>query len=172
MTVAVTGTGICVGVGELAVASDPGSELVIYGLGSCVGVAVHDAVAGVGGLLHALLPYASLDPARARANPAVFVDTGIEALLAAAGAAGAVAGRLRVTAAGGAHMAGFDHFRVGERNVAAMSACLDERGLRPDATDLGGAVTRTLRLQVATGVVRLQGANGARVLSTGVAGSR
>lgn len=172
MTVAATGTGICVGVGELAAASDPGSELVIYGLGSCVGVAVHDAVAGVGGLLHALLPNASLDPARARANPAVFVDTGIEALLAAVCAAGAVPARLRVAVAGGAHMAGFDHFRVGERNVAAMTTGLGERGLHPEATDLGGTLTRTLRLQVGTGVVRVQGADGARVLSTGVGGSR
>lgn len=160
-------SGVGVGVGELVVTTDRRRELVIYGLGSCVGVAVHDAAAGVGGLLHALLPDTSIDPERARADPAVFVDSGVEALLAAAVAAGANPGRLRVAAAGGAHMSGIDHFRVGERNTAALLASLGSAGLVPDATDMGGVATRTLRLDVASGTVRVQRGDSSRVLSAG-----
>ena len=54
-----------VGIAQMKVSADPGDELVAYALGSCLGVAVHDPVARVGGLLHAMLPLSSYEPPRA-----------------------------------------------------------------------------------------------------------
>lgn len=153
-----------VGVGEIGVVTDASAELVIYGLGSCVGVAVLDPEAGVGGLLHALLPDASFDPGRADAEPAVFVDTGIDALLEAVVRAGAAAQRLHVVAAGGARTPGFAHFEVGQRNVAALRTSLAGRDLGLEASDLGGAGARTMRVNVGGGTVTVLRGGDARLL--------
>jgi chemotaxis receptor (MCP) glutamine deamidase CheD len=91
-----------VGIGELAVTNDPGVMLATYSLGACVGVTAYDPVAKAGGLLRALLPESRLDPARARECPALFVDTGIPALLRALAPYGAEPDRLCLCLAGGA----------------------------------------------------------------------
>jgi hypothetical protein len=74
---------LVVGMGELVVSADEGVTLVTYALGSCLGVAVYDPVARVGGMLHAMLPSSEVDPARAAALPALFVDTGVPELFRA-----------------------------------------------------------------------------------------
>ena len=40
----------------------PEDVLITYALGSCVGVAIYDPVARVGGLLHYMLPESAIDP--------------------------------------------------------------------------------------------------------------
>ncbi len=49
-----------VGVGDVNFATGDGG-LATYALGSCLGVAVHDPVAGVAGLLHVMLPSSAGD---------------------------------------------------------------------------------------------------------------
>ena len=70
-----------VGIGDMRVSKDAGDLLVTHGLGSCLGIAVHDPVSHVGGLLHAMLPTATLNPEKARLRPLMFVDTGMRELL-------------------------------------------------------------------------------------------
>jgi len=60
---------VIVGVGDCRVSNDPESMLVTYALGSCIAVMIHDSIAGVGGLLHFMLPESSLDRAKAEKNP-------------------------------------------------------------------------------------------------------
>ena len=45
-----------VGVADLKVSNNVDDRLLTYALGSCLGVAVYDPVAHVGGLLHVMLP--------------------------------------------------------------------------------------------------------------------
>ncbi|MFP4036903.1 MAG: chemotaxis protein CheD, partial [Desulfobacteraceae bacterium] len=71
---------ITVGVADMKVSSDPEVVLVTYSLGSCIGVAIHDAQAGVGGILHFMLPESSLDPEKSKKKPYMFADTGIAPL--------------------------------------------------------------------------------------------
>ena len=105
--------------GELCVTADRRALLRTFALGSCLGVAVHDPVAGVGGLLHAMMPDSSIDLPKAQAQPGMFIDTGIPALFRACYALGARKDRLVVRLAGGAsiHSAGDDPFRIGRRNL-------------------------------------------------------
>jgi len=44
-----------VGIGDVHVSDQPGDVLVAYGLGSCVGVVVHDPVMKAGGMAHVAL---------------------------------------------------------------------------------------------------------------------
>ena len=68
-----------VGISERSFSCTAGDLIVTHALGSCVGVAIHDPVAKVGGILHYMLPLSSLDLAKAQANPFMFGDSGIPA---------------------------------------------------------------------------------------------
>ena len=60
---------IVVGIGEFAVVDSPDATIVTHALGSCIAVCVWDQDAGVGGLLHFLLPESKLNPERAKRQP-------------------------------------------------------------------------------------------------------
>ena len=55
----------------------PGDVLVTHALGSCIGVAIYDPVAVVGGMLHFMLPDSSVNPQRAVESPWMFANVAI-----------------------------------------------------------------------------------------------
>ena len=59
---------IVVGIGEYAVADQPDATIVTHALGSCIAVCAWDPDAGVGGLLHFMLPTGSLSDAGGSGN--------------------------------------------------------------------------------------------------------
>ena len=65
---------IVVNIADMKIAYRP-NVLVTYALGSCVGVCLIDKVAGIGGMLHVMLPY-SKDAINIE-NKCKFADTGI-----------------------------------------------------------------------------------------------
>ncbi len=143
---------IIVGVSDMKVSNDLESILVTYSLGSCIGIAIYDRVARVGGLLHYLLPESSLDLEKAGKNPCMFADTGIPALFKAAYKFGAKKQRMKVIIAGGAQVMdpkGF--FNIGKRNDMAARKILHKNNVIIDYKDIGGSVNRTVRLAVKNG---------------------
>ena len=152
-------TPIVVGVGDCQVSADPQSVLVTYALGSCIAIMIHDPVAGVGGLLHFMLPESSLDRNKAEEKPYMFADTGIPLLFRGAYQLGADKRRLVVSAAGGAQMMDPQGvFNIGKRNHLSMRRILWKAGVLVHAEDIGGMSSRTVRLEVSTGRVLLRGA--------------
>ena len=148
-----------VGVAEMIVSQQRGEQLITYALGSCLGVAVHDGNAGVGGLLHVMLPQSSIDPERAKAQPSAFVDTGVPALFRECYRLGARKERMAVYVAGGASSGAEDrdHFQIGKRNLVALRRLLWKNGVLVRAEDVGGVLTaRTMQLDVGTGDVTLR----------------
>lgn len=159
---------IVVGMADCRVAADPGQVLATYALGSCIGLAVHDAKAGVGGLLHFMLPDSSIDPARSRQNPWMFADTGIPLLLEQVCARGASKRRLTVRAAGGASMMDQQNiFDIGRRNYLAMRKILWKAGVMVHGEAVGGGRSRTVRLEIDTGKFLIQEAGEVRELQAG-----
>ena len=71
---------ITVGMGDLQVSNDPAGVLVTYGLGSCIAVLVFDPVRRIAGMVHYMLPLASITPEKAKERPAMFGDTGVPLL--------------------------------------------------------------------------------------------
>ncbi len=141
-----------VGVGDMLVSNDVQANLVTYSLGSCVGVAIYDPVAKVGGLLHAMLPDSSINAERATSRPFMFVDTGLPAVFHAVYALGALKPRLKVKFAGGAEFLDEKKiFNIGQRNVEATLAMLLRNGVKLIASETGGHESRTIRLDLATG---------------------
>jgi chemotaxis protein CheD len=148
---------LVIGIGDCQVCNEASSTLVTYALGSCVAVIVHDPVAGVGGLLHFMLPESTLDPAKAEKNPFMFADTGIPLLFRTAYQLGAEKKRLVVTVAGGAQMMDTQGtFNIGKRNCLAMRKILWKAGVLVQAEHLGGMASRTVRLEIRTGKVMLR----------------
>ena len=141
-----------VGIADCRVSRDEGEVLVTYALGSCIAVAIFDPVARVGGLLHCMLPDSSMDRAKAYRNPFMFGDTGVAALLGEACGLGASRQRLIVRLAGGARMVdGPGIFNIGKRNHLAVRKTLWKAGILVHSEAVGGAVSRSLRLEISTG---------------------
>lgn len=150
-------TPIVVGIGDCAVTTNPEAELITYALGSCIAVAAIDRTVPVAGLLHFMLPEAALDAQLARLHPHRFADTGIPRLLEQLLAAGAHKRRLLIALIGGAQtMEDPGLFQIGKRNYLAARKLLWKAGFLIAAEAVGGAVSRTVRLEVAGGRLSVQ----------------
>src|SRR5688572_27024943 len=153
-----------IGVADCLTSADAAESLITYALGSCVAVVMYDPIAQVGGLLHFLLPDCSLDSTRGRSNPLVYADTGIPILLDRCLQIGARKSRLAVSVAGGANViADGGFFDIGRRNALSCRKALWKAGLLLRAEALGGAVSRSVRIDIATGKVWIKEAGGASV---------
>lgn len=151
---------IVIGIAEMAVSCAEADVLATYSLGSCLGVAVYDPALHLGGLIHCMLPAARVDPEQARALPALFVDTGVPRLLDALFQRGAHKARALVKVAGAANvLAVRDLFKIGERNVAALRAVLGKHELTIAAEDVGGHLSRAMRLEIGTGRLIVKSGN-------------
>ncbi len=147
---------VVVGVGDLAVSNSSAAMLSTYALGSCVGVIAYDPMMKCGGILHLMLPEASVSPQKAITQPAMFADTGLPLFFKALLGLKAERPRLNLFVAGGASViAGQDPFRIGERNVRATMDFVAANGLRVVHRDTGGNFNRTVHLELGTGNVSL-----------------
>ena len=159
---------IVVGMADCRIGDSPDQVVVTYALGSCIGLAVHDAQAKVGGLLHFMLPDSSIDRARGREKPWMFADTGIPLLLQQVCARGASKRRLIVRAAGGASMMDLENvFDIGRRNYLAMRKILWKSGVMVHGEAVGGVRSRTVRLEIGSGRFLIQEAGEVRELTAG-----
>ena len=142
-----------VGVADMKVASVAGDVLVTHALGSCLGVAVYDPVAVVGGLLHVMMPQASINPDKAKSNPFMFVDSGVPAFFQRLYAAGAAKARCVVMVAGGSNVNGGDNdrFAIGKRNYIILRKLFWKNGILVKAEEVGGTAPRTMYLEIGTG---------------------
>ena len=148
---------IVVGVSDMKVSNDADSTLVTYSLGSCIGVAVYDTVARVGGVLHYMLPDSNLDTHKAKKNPYMFADSGIPPLFKSAYKLGAKKQRMKVVIAGGAQVLdqqGF--FDIGKRNYMALRKIFWKNNVMIDYEDVGGNTNRTFKLSVNNGEIQVK----------------
>jgi chemotaxis protein CheD len=137
--------------GEYAFSGSAGDVLVSLGLGSCIALALLDRRAAVAGLAHVVLPAAE----GREGAPGKFADTAVPALLDAVVGLGARRTRLDAVLVGGASMFSFGGtgLDVGQRNDAAVREELARLRIPIAACETGGAKGRTVRVDVATGLV-------------------
>jgi chemotaxis protein CheD len=143
----------------MVVSKDPDDNIITHALGSCLGIAVHDPVARVGGLLHIMLPLSTIDPSKASSNPYMFVDTGVPRLFLECYKLGAQKNRVVLKVAGGASSKANpedDYFEIGKRNFIMLRKLLWKNGVLIKAHDVGGSDSRTMSLAVVTGDVTLK----------------
>ena len=128
-----------IGIGEFMVSRDPLSSI---GLGSCIGLVLHDEDRKIGGLAHIMLP----DSQGRTDRPGKYADTALLALLEGMGCTGKTRGRIGAKLTGGAAMfAQFsENFSIGDKNLQAIRVLLKERSIPILAEDVGGKAGRTI----------------------------
>ena len=140
-----------VAVGDMKIGQEV-DTIVTHALGSCLGLMVYDPVAKVGGLLHAMLPLSKINPDKAKINPYMFVDTGVPTLFKALYDIGGQKSRMVIKAAGCGNPLGKNEmFKIGERNYTVLKKLLWENNILLEAEDVGGTISRTVYLDLATG---------------------
>lgn len=145
-------------IGQWAVRNDESRIQTL--LGSCVGVALFDRQARIGGLAHIVLP----DSRGEQAHPGKYADTAIVAMLNDFRKLGSPANRLRLWAklAGGASM-----FRtgpagnIGQANINAVERVLGELGIQILARDVSGEAGRKMTLILPSGIIMIKVPGGA-----------
>jgi len=145
-----------VGVSDWKVSANPSDTIITYALGSCLGIIIYDPAVRVAGLLHTMLPFSRKDPEKAKIKPAMFVDTGFSVLLRDFYNMGAEKKRIKLFVAGGASMktaAKDDYFKIGARNFTTLRKLLWKNGFMIDYQDVGGSISRTMSIDISTGLV-------------------
>lgn len=128
------------------------------GLGSCIGVALFDPVARVGGMAHVMLPEVT-DEGQVQ-RPGKYANTAIPRLLETMERLGADRSRVVGAVAGGAEMC-FGQtvpavLALGSRNAQAVRQQLDSAGVACVGTDLGGHLGRTFTFESSSGAVMVR----------------
>ena len=134
--------------GQLYATAEPTEIITI--LGSCVSVCLYDAVRGVGGVNHFMLPGVSATPSPRYANNAV------DMLLEQLAALGARRSRIEAKLFGGASVLkiGSDSNRdLGARNIEAARIKLAEERISIVSEDVGGIRGRKLVFSTFDGTV-------------------
>jgi chemotaxis protein CheD len=142
-----------VGIGEIRVAGPP-EHLAVYGIGSCVVIFLHDPDACRGGLAHPLLPGPPPPLATVSARSR-YVSAAVRVLCRELGTRTGRAPRLAAKIIGGATMFGTGEEEggdsIGQRNLVAARAALDDLGIPLLAWETGGTCGRSLIADPATG---------------------
>ena len=150
-------TSLVIGVGDGKLGKFPTEYLVTFALGSCIAVMCYDWKLKIGGLVHIMLPDSSIDKEKAARNPYVFADTGIPAMFKKLCEAGSSPRSIRSCIAGGAKMLEHSsHFEIGKKNHLAVKRAFWQLGAFIDREDVGGAESRSVRLDLRTGQVDLR----------------
>lgn len=119
-------------------------------LGTCVGVALYDPVAGVGGLIHLLLPE-PISP-EATSQPEKYASTAFPVFLRALYAAGASAENTRASIAGGALVGPIDNsdlkLDIGGRTAEKVMQFIESENIEVEKLETGGFFTCHLSLDM------------------------
>ena len=148
---------IKVGMADLNVCVAP-NAITTLGLGSCVGIILYDQRNKIAGLAHVMLPDST--KISNNENKAKFADTGIDELINRMKEIGANPRGLVAKIAGGAQMFAFsknnDMMRIGDRNVEATKAKLNELSIPILAEDTGFNYGRTIEFHPETGELHIK----------------
>jgi len=143
---------IVVSVSDMKLSNAAGDIVVTHALGSCIGIAIYDPDACVGGILHYMLPKSSIDEQKADQNPFMFADTGIPLFFQKAYQMGARKDKLRVVMAGGSNLfQENDVFAIGKRNEIMARKLFWKNNIIIDKEHVGGNMSRTLYLELGSG---------------------
>lgn len=152
-----------VGIADIKVQHSDAGRMVTHALGSCIGLTIFDANAGIVGMLHFMLPEPS--PDARHQEPAMFATTGVPALFKGAIDLGASKSKLVVCVAGGSSLMNDKNgFQIGKRNRLILRKMFWKNGINVAAEDSGGSCARTMSIDMTTGQVFIRSQGQEKVL--------
>jgi chemotaxis protein CheD len=147
---------IIVEVSTFCVAGNP-TKLMCLGLGSCLGIALCEPKAKLGGLGHAMLPL--FEEGRNKSNLAKYVDTSIYLMVDDIVERGGKKSNIFAKLVGGSRMFQMfneDTLDIGKRNITAAHNTLKKEKIRIRTEEVGGTVGRTIVFDIATGTIQIK----------------
>jgi chemotaxis protein CheD len=154
---------VTIGISEFKVASAP-RIIVTYGLGSCIGIAIHDPLTQSGALAHTLLPTFPTGMTPPPVKSAKYTDLAVDIMVEELLKIGCAANRLVAKLAGGASMFDplYQTFRgnIGQRNVETARYALGRHGIAVVAEDTGADYGRSVEFHTATGAMVIRALQG------------
>ncbi|MDI6688458.1 MAG: HDOD domain-containing protein [Desulfobacterales bacterium] len=143
--------------GKLITTDDP-SAVIETCLGSCVGIAMYDRRAVIGGMVHIMLPAGSED--KEKISPARYARSGIPLLLDKMIKLGASKANIVAEIAGGAFMLNNKklgvQLNIGRRNSDMAREILSVLEIPIAKQDVGGYLRRVFRLEPAAGMTYIR----------------
>ena len=142
--------------GEYVVANGEFDTIRTFSLSTCVAVTAHCPLKKAAGMVHVVLP-SPFHERDKRERPGYFALTGIPLLIETiCRQYGCRRDELQIRMFGGLETdAKLDIFKVGKENIKTARYALARLGLRIKSSDLGGDRSRTLEMEVKTGLVRV-----------------
>ena len=111
-------------------------------------------------MIHIALPESHINADKARDKPGYFADTGLPLLFSELKKLGANRNSCWVKLIGGASILDENNtFDIGRRNSLAVKKYLWKIGLALTSEDIGGTISRTVTLSVATGELTISNGN-------------
>lgn len=142
---------VTVGISDMKISRRPGDILITHSLGSCLGLSAWDPKAGIGGLIHCLLPKAHSPEVK---TPYMYVNVGVPQMIRKMVAMGCAKSSLVFKAAGCGRMIQIQNqFDTGSQNLAMLETLFAKNGVALAAMDVGGSIPRTMALHMDTGTV-------------------
>ena len=142
-----------VNLSNMKISNNPVETLVAFSIGSGIGLAIHDSVIGVGGILNIMLPDSTQTTGiSAGRSPFMFADTAVPSFIQALYEQGTLPERMKVVIVGGANIVDCNGlFNIGQKNREAVQTFLSQHHLNIHYEDTGGTISRTLSLEIGSG---------------------
>lgn len=146
---------LVIGIGEFVVSNDLVDKIKTYALASCVAMTAYCSTKKTGGMVHIALPFPGGHSEEY--SPGYYASTGIPLLLDKLFKEyGCKKSDIKVQLYGGANsIHEKDVFNIGKRNLETVTKLLSEMGIRIEAAEVGGTVSRTIEMDIATGEVKI-----------------
>lgn len=145
-----------IGIGEYAISCNQEDSIKTYALATCVAVTAYSPLKRVGGMVHIALPYIT-DIELSKSRPGYFATTGIPLLInLLLNKFGCLKEELNINIYGGADsICRKDIFNLGKRNINAVETVLSSYNLKIHRAEVGGLISRTIKLDILTGIVQI-----------------
>ena len=138
------------------VARNP-TKLTCLGLGSCLGIALYEPRARIGGLAHAMLP--RFEEGKYRTKPSRYVDTSIYLMIDEILELGGKKHNIIAKIVGGAQMftpSENEILEIGPRNIKTAYRILEKERIKIIGKDIGGNQGRTITFDITTGKISIR----------------
>jgi chemotaxis protein CheD len=145
------------GIGEMIFSRNSDDILKTFALSSCVAVIAYSCPEKKAGLIHIALPYSD-DDDEIKKRPHYYAESGIPLFINNIYMRfGSSINDISISLYGGAvSLRQDDIFNIGSRNLRAVGSILKNYNLKYHADETGGKLSRTVEINVANGLVRVQ----------------
>ncbi|MHB8129598.1 MAG: chemotaxis protein CheD [Mobilitalea sp.] len=146
---------IIIGIGEYAISNKQADRLKTFALASCVGVTMYCPNKLAAGMIHIALPNHTISTNISK--PGYFASLGVPLLLdKMCKEFGCKKNDLVIQLFGGADsLYENDNFLIGKKNLLAITNFLKQKELKYSYKEVGGNISRTLEMDVATGHIKV-----------------